>query len=162
MNELIEFSIPKGYKFDSKRSTPEKLVYILQEKPIAENWNEVCEVMFPIGGNLRYVQDNGQVGTIYITSGSHNERNNVTSKAQGEKLMAINQLLTVAKYLNSLEDFKNIEGHFAIIIESNGNITTGAVRNCDFVYFKGSEAANIAIKILGEDIIRLALTPNNY
>lgn len=161
MQEQIEFIIPDGYIKDEENTTDKKVVYKLKKDlSIAKNWEEICKVMFPIGDNLRYVQGNGQVGIIHITSGSHNERNNVTSKAQGEKLMAINQLMTVAKYLNGLyPDIPDMG--IELSIDTHGYPAIYKYSYC-FVTFRSEELAKKAVEILGEDVIKLALTANNY
>ena len=161
MQKQIEFTIPDGYIRDEENTTDKKVVYKLKEDPpIAKSWEEVCKVMFPMGGNLSYVKDDGQVGTIYITSCSHNERNNVTSKAQGEKLMAINQLMIVAKYLNGLyPDIPDMGAE--LYIDTHGYPAIYKYSYC-FVTFRSEELAKKAIEILGEDVIKLALTVNNY
>jgi hypothetical protein len=85
-----------------------------------------------------------------------------TTEEQVKKLMAINKMLNVAKYLN--EDWKpdwkdkmckykiNIYNSNEISIEDNVGVIT------NFVYFKTKELAQQAINILGEDIIRIALS----
>lgn len=88
--------------------------------------------------------------------------NNSTSKKQVEKLMAINRLMNVAKYLNEYwrpnwENYEQYKYYFAISNDNTLIITFNFICNCSIVYFKSEELAKKAIEILGEDIIRLAL-----
>lgn len=86
---------------------------------------------------------------------------NCTSKKQAQKLLAINKLMNVAKYLNG--DWKpnwndNGKGKYFILMDYNNMIVdcnTSYIYNT--VYFKSKELAQQAIDILGEETIKLAL-----
>lgn len=89
---------------------------------------------------------------------------NCTSKKHAEKLLAINKLMNVAKYLNagwkpnwkdssSYKYYINYTPYRESINISYSNVTTG-----DIVYFKTEELAKQAIEILREDNIILALS----
>lgn len=84
-----------------------------------------------------------------------------TSKKQAQKLLAINKLMNVAKYLNG--DWKpnwsdNIQKKYYISIATD-NINIDFMFNtcCFDVCFKSKELAKQAIDILGEETIKLAL-----
>lgn len=161
MQEQIEFIIPDGYIKDEENTTDKKAVYKLEKKPlIAKNWDEVCNVMFSIGYEIPYLDASGFIDMEVVHSFTNN-KNNLTSETQGKKLMAINQLMTVAKYLNGLDcfgsDYKPVTIH---VMPIEGLRIFPA--NTTFIFFNNKERASQAIKILGEDVIRLALTPNNY
>lgn len=86
---------------------------------------------------------------------------------QLEKLLAVNQLVNVANYLNDgwVPDWKNNEeykyfltyNHYyadfndCIVVDYNVTVETSAV------YFATPELATLAINILGEDTIKLAI-----
>ena len=161
MQEQIEFIIPDGYIKDEENTTDKKIVYKLKEKsPIAKDWEEVCNMMFPINSKLLYIDYDGEVNFINNIEDELINKNNLTSEAQGEKLMAINQLMTVAKYLNGLyPEEANLD--VILYINSYGDINTRA-GSYSFVTFKTTESAEKAFEILGEDVIKLALTANNY
>lgn len=92
---------------------------------------------------------------------SYNDINNCTSEKQLKKLLAINQLMNVAKYLNKdwQPDWNNDTKFKYYIFVYNGkiNIADTALSNCLDVYFKSKELAQQAIDILGEETIKLAL-----
>lgn len=78
------------------------------------------------------------------------------------KMLAINKLLNVAKYLNGdwKPDWKNEKENKWYIEDLDNEIDTDYTINCNsrMVYFRTQELAKQAIQILGEETIRLALT----
>lgn len=86
---------------------------------------------------------------------------NCTSRKQAEKLLAINKLMNVAKYLN--EDWQpdwnnNYENkHYLRICNEKIEIGCATIYISDIVYFKSEGLAKQAIEILGEETIKLAL-----
>ena len=87
---------------------------------------------------------------------------NTTSIKHEKKINAINKLLEVAKYLNKdwKPDWKddNQVKWFIELIGDGIDIDYAIDYNSRIVYFPTSELAEQAIQILGEEIIRLALT----
>lgn len=93
-----------------------------------------------------------------------------TSYQQAKKLLAINKLLNVAKFLNKNEDGTpwkpdeaNVDEFWTLgICKYNDEIETICVGNYDFrteiVYFRTEELGNQAVVILGKDVVRLALS----
>lgn len=101
-----------------------------------------------------------ECGTIVY----HNWPARCTSKKQAEKLLAINKLMNVAKYLNG--DWKpnwnnnNKEYKYYIwYLPINNNLAIcNTISKCtSIVFFKSKELAQQAIDILGEETIKLAL-----
>lgn len=92
---------------------------------------------------------------------SYCDANNCTSEKQLKKLLAINQLMNVAKYLNDdwLPNWNdNQENKYYIFIYNKKiDISNTALSNCLEVYFKSKKLAQQAIDILGEETIKLAL-----
>lgn len=92
---------------------------------------------------------------------SFNDVNNLYSIKQGEKLIALTKLINVAKYLNGdwKPDFEKskcayfIEEHY-----DNIKIVNYCCLNSGTPCFKSEELAKQAIDILGEEIIRIALS----
>lgn len=79
-----------------------------------------------------------------------------------KKLLAINQLMNVAKYLNGDQepDFKKEELKFFIYINDKNNIdiSDNYFIKEYFVYFRTKELAKQAIDILEEETIHLTLS----
>lgn len=147
----------------------------LNPKPLT--YEDVAEELFDSTDTF-YISD---VGSIILAEGGrliydkYKLPNNSTSRQQAEKLLAINKLLNVAKYLNG--DWKpdwenNEEEKWTIRLVWNENnkpvikvgfyfgTADGTIGHCNntFVYFRTKELAEQAIQILGEETIRLALS----
>lgn len=97
--------------------------------------------------------------------GCQNYPSNCTSEKQAKKLLAINQLLNVAKYLNGdwQPDWNSpdIKYKYFIYMEPLDDklfITSDTRYISSFIYFKTKELAQKAIDILGEETIKLALS----
>lgn len=90
--------------------------------------------------------------------------NHCTSEKQANKLLAFNQLMNIAKYYNKdwkpdWKDEKQLK--FYIYIDNFMNelaINQNTYYQAPTVYFKSEEFAEKAIEILGEDVIKLALS----
>lgn len=89
------------------------------------------------------------------------DANNCTSEKQLKKLLAINQLMNVAKYLNGdwQPNWNNTYENKYYLRICNRKIETGCttVYISDIAYFKSAKLAQQAIDILGEETIKLAL-----
>lgn len=83
------------------------------------------------------------------------------SEEEANKLSAIGALLATAKYLNKgwKPDWKSSSKKWSFDID-NGKliISHSIIYQTSFVYFRTKELAQQAIQILGEEVIRLALT----
>lgn len=88
---------------------------------------------------------------------------NCTSCKQAEKLLAINKLLNVARFLNGewkpdWDDASEPKFSFFIGSENDMEIAAEYDKLHHLVYFRTKKLAQRAIDILGEDTIRLALS----
>lgn len=104
----------------------------------------------------------------YSITPNWNFSTNCTSEKQAQKLIAINKLMNVAKYLNG--DWKpdwndNSEERKFYIYISKNSIANNIIKidyiynnNPNIVYFKSEEFAQKVIEILGEETIKLALS----
>lgn len=91
---------------------------------------------------------------------NYKDINNCTSEKQLKKLLAINKLMNVAKYLNGdwQPDWNNHkEPKYYICISKYTGEYIAYCDNTSFVYFKTEELAKQAIDILGKETIKLAL-----
>lgn len=109
-----------------------------------------------------YIGNFANVDCIEEALYNYREANNCTSEKQARKLLAINKLMNVAKYLNG--DWQPNWGtddkfNYFIYIDSKGVLSIGshAFTYSSEIYFKSRELAEQAISILGEETIRLAL-----
>lgn len=98
----LKIQVPEDYEIDKENSTFECIRF----KPIKNiTYEYVCNHIFNIcNGDTGYYIDN--IGNIKIVSGfsngSRNDKNNATNKRQLERLLALNQLLNIAEYYNTL------------------------------------------------------------
>lgn len=160
MKELT-ITPPEGYEIDKENSSFERIVFKRKEYP---TYGEVAKNLFN-GKRIWYPSTYGSIEESVMNSG-FDEPNNCTSEKQAHKLLAINMLMNVAKYLNGdwKPNWKIDERKYTILVDPD-NLNTNVVmvygedRNIGhFVYFKTREAAEQAINILGKDIIRLAFS----
>lgn len=152
---------PEGYEIDKENSTFDFIKF----KPIkkALTYEDVAEKLF-FKKDVYYIDIYGRIilleGALRLTAINSN---NCTSHKQGGKLLAINKLMNVAKYLNGdwKPDWKNSkEEKWFLKIDECNNVCTGDVEYtclCN-VFFKSCDFALQAIDILGEETIRLALS----
>lgn len=157
--KVLKIEIPKGYEIDKERSTFEKIVF----KPKKESCEDVYRRLF-YEKKAYYFNKYGKIeGTILYESG-YKDLNNCTSEKQAKKLLAINQLLNIAKYLNDgwEPDWNNSdEKKYTISLDINNqriSVNWNILVNKCIVYFKTEELAKKAIEILGEETIKLALS----
>lgn len=124
------------------------------------NYKDICKNMF-LGKTSYYINSFGEITVYDPTDYSFNNVNNCFSKKQCEKLIAINKLMNVAKYLNEKEN-KRKDGIVYYIKKQYGKLVIDWTNPKDLdsgaIYFNSMQLAKQAIEILGEDIIRLALS----
>lgn len=94
---------------------------------------------------------------------SYYDANNCTSEKQLKKLLAINQLMNVVKYLNknwqpNWNNYEESKYYFRWNPASNElQVGEASAVYSDIVYFKSEKLAQQAIDILGEETIKLVL-----
>lgn len=158
MEKEIKIVPPPGYVIDEKNSTLECIKF--KRKSTYEN---VAEKLFA-NTEVYYSDKRGIVINSYTTEGSEaiTDKNNSTSPAQVKKLLALNMLINVAKYLNGdwTPDFCNRqEEKCCIVLHKNRVVIRQGLSWCFGIpYFKTPELAEQAIEILGEEMIKTALS----
>lgn len=100
----IKIQVPEGYEIDKENSTLECIKF----RPIKENitYKDICENIFSnkrTFSNKRYYYINS-CGKIEYSKTINNieDINNATNRKQLEKILALNQLLNITKYYNTL------------------------------------------------------------
>lgn len=152
----IKIQVPEGYEIDKKNSTFECIKF----KPKKLTYDVIARELFM--GKESFYSDRGEIVSSFLHSiESCVEPDNCVSVEQCKKLMALNKLINVAKYLNG--DWKPTFGgrqlNYVIGILNNKIVTDYFVGAC-YVgpCFKTDELAKQAIEILGEETIKLALS----
>lgn len=133
----------------------------------APTYEEVARELFK-KGSYQFTDYGEESDTTFNKTANELYFLNFTSPKQAEKLVAIHKLLNVAKFLNKNEDgsdwvpdWKNDdECKWSFCITYNDILkhcqTTNI--NSSFVYFRAEELLDKAVQILGEDVVRTALT----
>lgn len=141
----VKIEVPKGYEIDKENSTFECIKF----KPIKKSmtYDDVINELFK--GNDKYIYS-----FIYNNVGSDVA---CTSSKQVEKILAINKLVNVAKYLKNKN--KGDKNYF-IYIGENGELdfAWGDSSVERMIYFDCRDSAIEAIEILGEQTIKTALS----
>lgn len=156
MEKVVKVSLicPEGYELDKEKSTIENLVF----KPKKESYLDISKKLF-YQKRAFYFSKFGGIASAVICDGTYCDPNNCTSEKQLRKLLAINQLMNVAKYLNGNWKPGQINFKYTIIITRDNKVSIGATHlNNEIVYFKTEELAKEAIEILSEETIKLALS----
>lgn len=153
----IEIEIPVSKEVDWKASAEQKQI-VLKDKQLT--YEDVCESLFDKG---HYHTDGN--GNIRFVNWTNECPNNASTQHQLECILAKNKLANVAVYLNN--GWKpNLagDGGYYIILNSYDDLRIDSCAVlCSYslgkVMFKTAELAQQAIKILGEETVRLALEP---
>ena len=137
----LKVLVPEGYEIDKENSTFECIKF--KKKPVT-----IMSIMDEFKEKRNY-----PVKVLAI------------SNTHMHKILAINSLILVAKYLNEgwVPNFNNSKEPKYFMTTTSGNtvyIEKIYGLNASVVYFKTNELAQQAINILGEDTIRIALSPN--
>lgn len=153
---------------DLKIIPPEGMEYYIENgeirfREIKKNltYNDIAKELFE--NNKTYYTD--AFSNIKRANGAYDnywQANNCTSEKQVKKLLAINKLINVAKYLNGdwqpdWNDGKQKKYYISIVI-NDIKIDFMFNNRCSDIYFKSKELTEQAINILGEESIKLALS----
>ena len=160
----LKIEIPEGYEVDKENSTFEKIVFKKVEEKLT--YTKIVNELFT-GKRYYYTNDYGTIkesaDPTKVNDFCDTDPNNAPTKHQLEKLLALNKLMNVAYYLNDgwKPDWDDgTQKKFFIYYDSTLNtirIDYNKEYNYGVVYFKSREFAGQAIKILGEETIKLAL-----
>ena len=163
-NKELQIVAPEGYEIDKENSTLEKIVFKKVEEKLT--YTKIVNELFT-GKRYYYTNDYGTIkesaDPTKVNDFCDTDPNNAPTKHQLEKLLALNKLMNVAYYLNDgwKPDWDDgTQKKFFIYYDSTLNtirIDYNKEYNYGVVYFKSREFAGQAIKILGEETIKLAL-----
>lgn len=114
---------PEGYEIDKEKSTFEKIVF--KKKTIrAKFYTDVARQLF-YNKTITYINEDGKTDDFICNNAECiSYPNNCTSKKQAGKLVAINKLMNVAKYLNGdwKPDWFDGESKFHIRFDHISNV----------------------------------------
>ena len=157
----IEIEIPAGKEVDWELSAKQKQIVLKDKQPTYEN---VCKELFKNG--YCYIDMYGRTKADGQNERFLDEPTNATTTHQLECILAKNKLANVAVYLNNgwRPNLELTSGYAIALKHCDHNLI---IEHClvlssfssGKVIFKSQELAQQAIKILGEDVVRLALEP---
>lgn len=155
--------IIEGQEFELPQSLVDEIKERLTPKVKKLTYEDIAEKLFTFGKECFWATERGTVRSS-TNCGEITDPNAATSKKQVEKLLAINKLMNVAKFLNGNWKINWIGisqiKYYLYLSVFHSNITIAGICNMNdaLVYFKSKELAQQAIDILGEDVIKLALS----
>lgn len=155
----LKIQAPEGYTIDYDNSSFDCIKF----KPIKKDltYDDIAKELFKQGGF--FFTSSGSYLSLDMTDVTK-ESNNCTSKGQAEKLLAINKLMNVAKYLNDgwkpnwLNDDEYKYSIYYWVVKDLLTIDHNTTNCHCTIYFKEAEFAKEAIKILGEETVKLAVS----
>lgn len=156
----VKIQVPEGYEIDKENSTFE----LIKFKPIKKvlTYEDVANKLFKdkIG---YYIGKRGEILSTKLFDNQYLDNNNCTSEKQAEKLIAINKLMNVTKYLNGdwKPNWKETSRKYYIKYSDINNeiyVDYSQTIHSSVAYFESEELAKQAIEILGEETIKLALS----
>lgn len=156
----VEYPIPDNLQFffaeDGKLMVRKKIegnenpTDAGEGKPIT--YDDICKKLFR--NNKIYWAYKDVVYSDMASPSNYKDVDNCTSEAQVKRLAAFNKLQNIAKYLNNgwVSNFNGKNKNWFIRIE-DGKYVARFFKwfNNGSVYFKSKEAANEAIRLMGED-----------
>ena len=166
MSKEITFEVPEGYVIDKEKSTDTKLVYKLKEEEV-ETYDDVAKELFS-DKKAWYIDAQGEIVSFSVIVSCHHP-NNCTTEKQAKKLLALNKMMNVAKYLNgdgkpdwSNSDNTNFKWKIGCVYGTNELTSVPCtLRHAESefgILFKNQEACEKCIKILGKETVLLALS----
>lgn len=163
-NKEIKIVPPPGFVIDKENSTFECIKF----KPKQPTYKDIAEKLFDDNKKMWYISYGGEIRHKQVC-GNTDDPENATSKKQCGKLLALNKLINVAKYLNdgwepnfcdcsekyylytyNVTNATRVETRISIA----GKQSTSWCSPC----FKSLDLAKQAIEILGEETVKLALS----
>lgn len=154
----IKITVPEGYEIDKENSTFECIKF----KKKRLTYEDVARKLFQ-DKKTYYLNSAADIDAFIPKCGGVNCASNATSIKQLQRLLAINKLMNVAEYLNEgwKPDWKNCNCSKWFISWSYHlnafEIDAQYVYRSVNIYFKTPDLALQAIKILGEEEVKLAL-----
>jgi hypothetical protein len=153
--------IIEGQEFELPQSLVDEIKERLTPKVKKLTYKDIARELFPFGTECFWATERGTIRSdLYCVD--VDDPNTASSKKQVEKLLAINKMMNVAKFLNKCWKFKcSTNNKYAITLDSSSNkilICTNQYIVENNIYFESEKLAQQCIDILGEDVIKLALS----
>ena len=153
---MPKITLENGIEVEISQESYNNLVKAVQPK----TYDDIAKLLF-LDQQVYFLQNDGSIKNIETLRSLWELPNNCTTRKQAEKLLAMNKIMNVAKYLNGdwQAVFDGATTNWMIYYDINKLTIIGyKYIHSSFVYFKTKELAQQAIEILGEETIKLALS----
>ena len=154
----LEIEIPNGKEIDWEASAEQERI-VFKDKQFT--YDDMCQKLFRNG--YCFIGAFGQIATNGKNENYRIDPSNATTRHQLECILAKNKLANVARYLNGNWASSFNDRHYIIWMHpaTKSLHTEQAQLSSEYstVIFKSEKLAQQAIEILGEETVKLALTP---
>lgn len=157
MNTEIKIVIPEGYEIDRENSTFE----CIKLKPIKRilSYDDIVKELF-FYKEAAFIDGIGHISKGVIPERYFKDETNCTSEKQAKRLLAINKLMNIAKFLNDgwIPEWNTNELKWYIAYNSRIKLfmfLNTLEEKQEIVYFKTDELAEQAFDILGKEEMEL-------
>lgn len=159
-NKTFKITAPEGYEIDRENSTIDEIVF----KPVKKKltYGDVAKELFA-GNTAYYINQNGYIRES-VDRESFFDLNNCVSSKQAEKLLALNMMMNVAEFMNDgwkVGNMLRYDRYYWVLNASNQELGLHMTSSSEIngnIYFKSQEVAREALEILGEDMVKIALS----
>ena len=139
----VKIQAPEGYEIDKENSTFECIKF----KPIKRyiTYEDICNSILETG---YYTNSYGEiVGSIIHAVNLRTGKNNATNTKQLERILALNQLLNIAEYYNTLHTI-NISNNTILYDYANQTYVTASVsttysRSIEVIFNRKEDAQEV-------------------
>lgn len=111
----LKIITPEGYEIDRENSTLECIKFKLKIKELELTYEDIANSLMK--NKLYYITTAECIGRSSGHSSCCNEPNNATNEKQLNRILALNQLLNIARYYNCNK--KNDINEYAIVYDSD-------------------------------------------
>ena len=153
---MPKITLENGIEVEISQESYNNLVKAVQPK----TYDDIAKTLF-LDKETHYVTKQGTIGSVDKLKSLWECPNNCTTRQQAEKLLAMNKIMNVAKYFNGDWNpvFNKNKINWTVQWYEDRLVIAGyKYTNASYVYFKSKETTEQAIKILGEETIKLALS----
>ncbi len=154
----LNIECPPGYVIDEEQSNLLQGTIKFKAEPKFSSYKDIVDKLF-IGKRVYFIHEGEITSTEVENIDVIADMDNAINKEQLESLFALNKLINVAKYFNG--DWLPTNNDINWFVSKKGEnlfIFNHKTVHYSCIYFKKKDHLQAAIKILGEEEVRKALT----
>ena len=157
---MVKIEIPKGHVINIEKTNLTKGLIFFKKKDLS--YADVAKSLF--NNKVKYCWQDEEIVKLDEDDTAFIEPDLSSTKEQLQSILNLNKLCNVAKYLNGdwLPDFNNFKQiKFYFYIHKDSLQKGEGEGEVGLVFVSSEENLNKALEILGEEIIKSALTLNH-